>query len=82
MRFDSSGIPKEVIDYLQYFRRCVEDNDTAARAKLYQTGWTELTERFFNREHKSDWPSPEQVSEIKLRADQVTEKKKTFGGAL
>uniref|UniRef100_A0A915ATL1 Eukaryotic translation initiation factor 3 subunit L n=1 Tax=Parascaris univalens TaxID=6257 RepID=A0A915ATL1_PARUN len=59
--FGEEGIPDDVVQYLVYFKRMVEEENVAEIHSLYEHGFPDLTERFFQQKL---WPGEEAVENI------------------
>lgn len=47
-------LPEEVIQYLQYFRKMIDEVNVPEIQGLYEHGFSDLTERFFS---EKTWPN-------------------------
>ncbi|KAI6172436.1 Eukaryotic translation initiation factor 3 subunit L [Aphelenchoides besseyi] len=56
-----ADVPEEVCQYLQYFRRMLEDENVPEILGLYEQGFPEITERFFS---EKPWPEASIVDRI------------------
>lgn len=59
--FGEEGVPDDVVQYLVYFKRMVDEENVAEIHSLYEHGFPDLTERFFQQKL---WPSEESVETI------------------
>uniref|UniRef100_A0A183E681 Eukaryotic translation initiation factor 3 subunit L n=1 Tax=Gongylonema pulchrum TaxID=637853 RepID=A0A183E681_9BILA len=54
-------VPEDVAQYLIYFKRMIDDENVAEIHNLYEHGFTDLTERYFQQRL---WPSEEAVENV------------------
>uniref|UniRef100_A0A1I7ZQG7 Eukaryotic translation initiation factor 3 subunit L n=1 Tax=Steinernema glaseri TaxID=37863 RepID=A0A1I7ZQG7_9BILA len=59
--YGDDELPNEVVQYLIYFKRMIEENNVPQIQGLYEHGWPDLTERFFNDKM---WPDENAVENI------------------
>jgi len=54
-------LPKEVINFLEYFKEMIENKEVAEIQGLYEHGFSELTEKFFSEKM---WPDEKIVEKV------------------
>lgn len=54
-------VPEEVVQYLQYFKRMMDEQNVTEIRGLYEHGFPELTEKFFSEKL---WPDDRVVENI------------------
>ena len=54
-------LPKDVIQYIQYFKKMIDEQSVLDIQDLYEHGWPEITERYFSEKM---WPSENVVEQI------------------
>ncbi|KHN75659.1 Eukaryotic translation initiation factor 3 subunit L, partial [Toxocara canis] len=59
--FGEEGIPEDVVQYLVYFKRMVDEENVAEIHSLYEHGFPDLTERFFQQKL---WPNEDAVENV------------------
>jgi translation initiation factor 3 subunit L len=67
MDFDSNrrhldvDVPKDVIQYLLYFKKMIDEQNVLDIQDLYEHGWSEISERYFSEKM---WPDERVVEQI------------------
>lgn len=59
--FNEEAVPEDVSQYLIFFKRMIEEKNVNEIRSLYEHGFPDLTERFFQQRL---WPSEETVESI------------------